>query len=271
MSKKIIPETFTRTIFTFMEKNMQEILHTCMYLFYFTIILLCLMLESIRKEWTSGKPILIFDADNREKEVDLMIPSHIMTPAIIAQMRADAGGLICCAVSHEVALRINLPFISDIYEEAGDKYDILNKMLGHGLPYGAKSSFSISLNHVKSFTGITDIDRALTISSVGDIASHVNKTDVNLKQLFIENFRLPGHVPMLRGSEGLLDKRKGHTELGLALCEMIGLPPSVTMCEMMDSNSGGALSVIDAKAYAEINGLLYISGAEIIEIWRNRA
>lgn len=223
-------------------------------------------LEEIKSAWLKKSPILLFDSEDREGEVDIMIPSHLITPNIIAQMRISAGGLICCAVSNEFAENAELPFIADLYRIQKDS--VLEKMVGHGLPYGAKSSFSVAVNHVDSFTGITDNDRALTISQVGNLAKDfVNDDSIDLKKQFSRTFRLPGHVPLLRGAQGLLENRQGHTELGLALCELLNLPPSITMCEMMDENSGNALSVQDAKLYAQEHNLLFISGEEVIKIW----
>ena len=57
--------------------------------------------------------------------------------------------------------------------------------------------------------------------------------------------------------------------MGLALCEMTDFGPSVTMCEMMDSDSGQALSVSDAKKYAEKYNIPFVSGEEIIKFWND--
>ncbi|MDD3233002.1 MAG: 3,4-dihydroxy-2-butanone-4-phosphate synthase, partial [Candidatus Methanomethylophilus sp.] len=39
----------------------------------------------------AGKIILIYDFDDRERESDLTVASQFITPAIVRQMRKDAG------------------------------------------------------------------------------------------------------------------------------------------------------------------------------------
>ncbi len=220
------------------------------------------ILQKIIQSWKINKPILLFDNPKREGEVDIMIPSEFVTPEIVNLMRKEAGGLICTALSHEVCEDIQLPFMHQLYTGITDKYPVIKGMLGHGLPYGARSSFSVNVNHINAFTGITDDDRALTISELGRFSSlHNREIDI-----FSKKFRLPGHVPILRGADGLLKNRLGHTELGLALCELGGFSPSITMCEMMGDN-GGALSINDAKDFADKNNLIYIDGQAVIDLW----
>lgn len=84
---------------------------------------------------------------------------------------------------------------------------------------------------------------------------------------FGKYFRAPGHVTLLRAAEGLLLKRKGHTEISVALAEMTGLTPVASMCEMMDDVSGESKSTDDVAEYAESNKLVFLSGAEVIEAY----
>jgi len=55
------------------------------------------------------------------------------------------------------------------------------------------------VNHRNTFTGITDNDRALTITKIGEI---VNKVLNGEKIDFGDEFRSPGHVALLRASSG---------------------------------------------------------------------
>ncbi|MHA2503955.1 MAG: 3,4-dihydroxy-2-butanone-4-phosphate synthase [Candidatus Kariarchaeaceae archaeon] len=221
-------------------------------------------LDQIRQAWEDGKFILLFDSDSREGEVDMVIPSEVVKPHHISTLRNDAGGLICTALSHEISDLLGLPYITDIYEMGNSQ---LNKMLNHGLPYGARSSFSVAINHVKSFTGITDNDRALTIRELGHMAQKFVNDELT-PDVFASKFRIPGHVPLLRGREGLIANRQGHTELSLVLCALTGFAPSATMCEMMDSKSFNALSIEDARAYAEAHDYPYIDGKTVETLWR---
>jgi 3,4-dihydroxy 2-butanone 4-phosphate synthase len=198
----------------------------------------------------AGRPVLIHDAADREGETDLVYPARGVTPAALARLRNDAGGLVCVALSDAVSEAWELPFTQDrLTHPAADVHD---------LGYDERSSFSLTVNHRDTYTGITDDDRALTVSELGRAA--VSPTEYD----FAGTFRAPGHVHLLRGAPGLLDDRLGHTELGLALAAAADLPPAVAVCEML-ADASGALSPADARAYAERNDLVYIEGSTIVE------
>lgn len=198
-----------------------------------------------------GKPVLIHDFDDREGEIDLIYPALAVKPRSIAQLRNDAGGLICLALSNEIAEMFDLPFLSD---------ELTHPASGnHNLEYDARSSFSLSVNHRDTRTGITDIDRALTITKLGEAAANPTSTD------FATEFRSPGHVHLLKAAPGLLSERKGHTELGIELAKKAGRTPAVVVCEMLDGETGRALSKADAMGYARRQNLPYLTGHDILK------
>jgi 3,4-dihydroxy 2-butanone 4-phosphate synthase len=106
---------------------------------------------------------------------------------------------------------------------------------------------------------VTDRDRARTVSALGTAATDIEGTD------FAAEFRAPGHVHVLRAAPDLLADRKGHTELGLALAKAADQPPAVAGCEMLDATSGDALSVEDAKAYAERTETPLVDGMALVQ------
>jgi 3,4-dihydroxy 2-butanone 4-phosphate synthase len=220
------------------------------------------MINKALESFKNGEIVLVFDDDNRERETDMIVASEHITPQQIATMRNQAGGLLCTALSHEMAENIGLPFMTDVMEAASKKYPMLSELSPTDIPYDEKSAFSLTINHRKTFTGITDNDRALTIN---ELAYLCQKEDY---QNFGKYFRAPGHVTLLRAAEGLLLKRKGHTEISVALTEMTGMTPVASMCEMMDDNSGESMSTDDVAQYAAKNNLVFISGAEVIEAYR---
>ena len=77
-------------------------------------------------------------------------------------------------------------------------------------PYGDHPTFSISINHKQTYTGITDRDRALTIKEMSTLYKNENQT---ILQLLLNS----GHVPLLIASNGLLSSRTGHTEMSVYL------------------------------------------------------
>ena len=153
--------------------------------------------------------------------------------------------------------------MNEIMNAASDKYPVLKTLAPNDIPYDERSSFSIWVNHRKSFTGVTDHDRAMTISEMAKMLKEERYDD------FGKTFRSPGHVCLLRGAEALLANRSGHTEIGLAMCVMAGVTPVCVVCEMMDSETGQATSFEDAKKYAEENGLVILKGDDIIDAYLN--
>jgi 3,4-dihydroxy 2-butanone 4-phosphate synthase len=174
-----------------------------------------------------------------------------VTPGAIAQLRNDAGGLVCVAVSHAVAEAFGLPFLEDALDHPTAE--------DHDLSYDDRSSFSLSVNHRDTDTGITDEDRSLTVRALASAAATPERTK------FAVEFRSPGHVTLLRAAPNLLADRRGHTELGVALAEASDVPPAVVVCEMLDDETGGALSPSDAALYAEGHGIPYLEGTGVIE------
>jgi 3,4-dihydroxy 2-butanone 4-phosphate synthase len=209
-----------------------------------------------------GEMILIYDDDRREGETDIVFPAKVVGPEHVKVMRRDGGGLICVALSSEIADRLSLPYAFEILKKAED---ILPERIIESpgdVKYDAHSSFSIWVNHRDVFTGITDRDRALTIRELGKIAEKVERGEY---VKFGEFFRSPGHVPILRASDGLLKSRRGQTELSVALAEIAGITPAMVICEMLDEEV--ALSKNKAKKYAEERGSVFLEGWEIVEAW----
>ena len=207
-----------------------------------------------------GKIILVYDSDDREGETDMVVASQFITPEHIRTMRKDAGGLICTAIHPEICNKLGIPFMVDILEFASQKFKVLKELYPNDIPYDEKSSFSITINHRKTFTGITDNDRAFTIKKLAELVKEERFND------FGKEFRSPGHVTLLRAAEGLVKNRQGHTEMTVALAEMAGLIPITTICEMM-GDDGEAMSKSETKRYAERHNLVYLSGEEIINYY----
>ncbi|KXA89262.1 3,4-dihydroxy-2-butanone 4-phosphate synthase [candidate division MSBL1 archaeon SCGC-AAA259A05] len=218
-------------------------------------------LEEVRK----GEFVLIRDSPDREDETDMVIPAESVKPQHVAQMREDAGGLICVAIHPKVADALSLPFLSEIYRSASGDHDILNSAKADDLPYDERSSFSISVNHRDTFTGITDKDRALTIKELGNLSREVLEGDSVPD--FGERFRTPGHVPLLKAASGLVSERMGQTELSVSLLELSGVIPCAVVCEMLDTGSNNALSKSKARRYSMNNDMVFLEGDEIKEYY----
>jgi 3,4-dihydroxy 2-butanone 4-phosphate synthase len=209
--------------------------------------------------------VLLHDSSNRENEVDLVISASAVKPKHVATMRRDAGGLICVALHPKIAENFGLPYLTEIYRAALSRFEILDAAKPNDIPYDERSAFSITVNHRRTFTGITDVDRALTISELGKLgASALNGPMI---AEFGRQFRSPGHVHLLRAANGLLKERKGHTELVVALAEIAGITPVVAICEMLDEKTHRALSREKAIEYGKEHGIEFLEGSDLIKVW----
>ena len=219
--------------------------------------ILCMTLESSLDSLKHGEFVLLFDSAGRENEIDMVVAAEFATPEHVARMRQHAGGLLCVAVNHNFANTLGLQYMHEILSNSS----IENKEMIMGLaPYGDHPTFSLSVNHYQTYTGITDQDRALTIREMANIFNIENK-----QKKFASSFKTPGHVPLLIASEGLLNTRQGHTEMSVYLAQVAGLTPVTAICEMMDAETYTALSVDKAEKFAKQNGIPLIDGKELLE------
>ncbi len=213
-------------------------------------------LESGLQSLKRGEFALLFDSAGRENEIDMVVAAEFVTPEHVARMRQHAGGLLCIAIDNDFGNSLGLRYMHDLLAES-----LTDKEMIMGLaPYGDRPTFSISVNHYQTYTGITDKDRSLTIQEMSKIFNVENK-----KKKFISTFKTPGHVPLLLASKGLLESRQGHTEMSIYLTKLAGLTPVTAICEMMDAETYTALSIDKAEKYAKQNAIPLIDGKELLE------
>ncbi len=230
-------------------------------------------IEAARTALARGEMILVYDADGREEETDMVIASQFATPELVRTMRQDAGGLLCTAIGADAHAKLGLPFMADLLAEAAAQHPVLRGTTPHDIRYDpSKSSFGLTINHRDTYTGITDEDRALTIRHLAEfLDAHGDLPDEQVQQAFGAQFRAPGHVILLNGSPGGLAARQGHTELSLELARQAGLAPCTSVCEMLDPASGKALGRKDAEAYAARHDLVFLTGQDILDAWTPKA
>jgi 3,4-dihydroxy 2-butanone 4-phosphate synthase len=208
----------------------------------------------------AGKFVLVHDDKGRENEIDMVVAAEQIKPQHIATMRKDAGGLVCLAIANEITAKLGLVYMHDMIAGMGKVNPVFSKLTEGKAAYGDKPSFSISVNHRSTYTGITDHDRALTISKMAEICKTIDNGAV---EEFAKNFRAPGHVPILIASKRLLHDRMGHTELCVYLAKLAGIVPAVAICEMMDSATHRALSIEAAQEYANKSNIPLIDASQL--------
>lgn len=210
--------------------------------------------DSLRR----GEFILLHDSQGREDEVDMVVAAQFVTPEHVARMRQHAGGLVCAAAEKQFADRLGIGYMHQLLGSALPP--AMQPMVSGLAPYGDHPTFSLSVNHYRTYTGVTDKDRACTIR---ELASLYGVQEPQKK--FVSSFRAPGHVPLLIASGGLLAERCGHTEMSVYLSKIAGLSPVTAICEMMDAQTYSALSVHKAKQYASNNAIPFLDGQHLLE------
>ena len=211
-----------------------------------------------------GSFVLIHDDKGREDEVDMVIAAEHIRPGHIATMRTEAGGLICLAIANEITEKLGLIYMTDILRSLTHSNSIFSRITSTKSPYGDRPSFSVSINHRKTYTGITDTDRVQTISKMAEVCSKIDSGGV---EEFANCFVAPGHVPILIASTRLLDERAGHTELSIYLMKLARLIPAAVICEMLDSTTYRALSVSKAKKYANKAGIILLESDQLLKAY----
>jgi len=227
-------------------------------------------LEAAFEALRRGEIVLLYDADGREEETDMVVASQHATPEAVRRMRMDAGGLLCTALAPEHHAALRLPYLSDLIQDAAEDNPVLRSLLPDDIRYdGSKPAFGLTLNHRGTFTGVTDDDRSLTVTALAALVADLEGIGAEAARKRLgASFRSPGHVPLLNGAPGGLATRQGHTELSLTLARLAGLVPCTTVCEMMDPRSGEARSKKDAMAYAKEHSLVFLTGQEVLEAWQ---
>ena len=213
-------------------------------------------LSNAKRSLQNGEFVIIHDAQRRENEFDIMIAAEFVTPRQISTMRRYGGGLLCLALEYGFSEALGIRYMHDILSDAA----VPQQMIMGVAPYGDHPTFSISVNHVRTWTGVTDADRARTITELAalygtdDIANH-----------FVESFRTPGHVQLLVASQGLLKDRGGHTEMSVYLTKLSGLKPAAVICEMIDYETGLAQSESVVAKYASKRNIPILEYDNIME------
>jgi len=183
----------------------------------------------------SGKPVLIQDAEGRENEVDLIVGGRFATPEIVNVALTHARGLLCVAVSSDVANRMGLTLVKTQFSSRFD------------------TGFTLSVDvREGTTTGISAQDRSATIQALAD-GTHT-----------LKDFVVPGHVfPVMALEEGVL-KRQGHTEAAIDLMKLAGVEQVAMMCEVLDTD-GRSLRGDAVRTVSEQHGWSVVSVQDILD------
>ena len=184
--------------------------------------------EEALADLKNGKIILVTDDPDRENEGDFICAAEFATTENVNFMATYGKGLICMPMAKEFVQRLQIP---QMVQQNTDNHE---------------TAFTVSIDHVKTTTGISAAERSVTaMSCVADDAKP-------------EDFRRPGHMfPLLAKENGVLE-RPGHTEATVDLCRLAGLKECGLCCEIM-RDDGTMMRKQELIALAEKWNLTFIT------------
>ncbi len=190
--------------------------------------------EEIIEDARNGRMFILVDAEDRENEGDVIIPSQMATPDIVNFMAKHARGLVCLALTQERAETLKLPMMS---RDNGTQH---------------QTAFTVSIEAKEGVTtGISAHDRARTISVAIDPTK--GQSDIVT----------PGHVFPLVARRGGVLVRAGHTEAAVDIARLAGLIPSGVICEVMNDD-GTMARLPDLVKFAQLHGMKVGTIADLI-------
>ncbi|MEM0985651.1 MAG: 3,4-dihydroxy-2-butanone-4-phosphate synthase [Pseudomonadota bacterium] len=194
-------------------------------------------IDEIIEDARNGRMYILVDAEDRENEGDLIIPSTFATPEAVNFMAKYGRGLICLAITQERGRALNLDMMARENRES----------MG--------TAFTVSIEAAEGVTtGISAADRARTIA----VATDPMKDHHDIVS--------PGHVFPLIARDGGSLVRAGHTEAAVDISRMAGLYPAGVICEIMNDD-GTMARLPELVTFAQFHGLKIGTIADLIA-WR---
>ncbi|NKB99774.1 MAG: 3,4-dihydroxy-2-butanone-4-phosphate synthase [Pseudomonadales bacterium] len=155
----------------------------------------------------AGELVVVVDDDDRENEGDLIMAASKATPEAVAFMIRHTSGILCAPLFEDQAQVLNLdPMVAR-----------------NDAPMSTAFTVSIDYKHGLT-TGISAEERATTVQALTN--SNVSAQD----------FVRPGHIFPLVARQGGTLVRSGHTEAGVDLSVLAGLPPVSLLAELVNDD-----------------------------------
>ena len=187
-------------------------------------------IEAIKK----GQMVIMCDDEDRENEGDLVYAAAFSTPEHVNFMATHARGLICVALSRDIANRLDL-----------------NPMVSSNTS-SYETAFTVSVDAKDALTGISAKERDDTIKI---LANPISKPDELVR---------PGHIFPLIAKEGGVLVRTGHTEGSVDLCRLAGLSEAGVICEII-KDDGEMARRDDLDIFAKEHDLHTVFISDIVE------
>jgi 3,4-dihydroxy 2-butanone 4-phosphate synthase/GTP cyclohydrolase II len=193
-------------------------------------------LTAALSQFKAGKFLIVTDHQDRENEGDLILLAQSATTEQIAFMVRYTSGVICAAMDSATAKRLKLPPMVKRNED------------------NHSTAFTVSVDLIKDrTTGISAQERANTLRALGSTQSSAN------------DFARPGHIFPLIAVDGGLQERAGHTEAGVALCQLTESNPVAVICELVNDD-GSMMRGAQLTEFAKTHQIEVISIDELRKI-----
>jgi 3,4-dihydroxy 2-butanone 4-phosphate synthase/GTP cyclohydrolase II len=184
-------------------------------------------------DFKNGQFLIVTDDETRENEGDLILLAQNATTEQIGFMVRHTSGVICCAITDENAKRLKLPMMVSRNEDSHE------------------TAFTVSVDLIADrTTGISAAERANTLRALANPA------------LTPTEFLRPGHIFPLVAVAGGLHQRAGHTEAGIALCELTNSYPAAVIAELVNDD-GSMMRGVALDEFAKKTSIKKISISQI--------
>ena len=196
--------------------------------------------EAVLESIARGELVIVVDDATRENEGDLIMAAAHAKPDQVAFMIRHTSGILCTPLTEEDARRFRLdPMVAR-----------------NDAPMSTAFTISIDYKHGLT-TGISAEERANTVVAL---------TNTNASP---DDFVRPGHIFPLIAKPGGVLVRSGHTEAGVDLARLAGLPPVALLAEVVHDD-GTVMRLPALQKFAKEHALRMVSIAQIIEYRQRR-
>ncbi|CAL1715552.1 unnamed protein product [Somion occarium] len=197
-------------------------------------------MEAALEAFSRGEFLVVMDDEGRENEGDLIIAASECSTEKMAWMIKHTSGYICISLPGERLEELEIPMM--VAENQDPR----------------QTAYTVTVDYkYGTTTGISAHDRALTARALASPSTQPS------------SLSRPGHLVPLRARPGGVLTRGGHTESGVDLCSLSGLPQAGLLCELVnDDEEGTMMRRDDCRRFADRWGLKMISVEMIKECRR---
>ncbi|WP_318508863.1 bifunctional 3,4-dihydroxy-2-butanone-4-phosphate synthase/GTP cyclohydrolase II [Bacillus sp. T3] len=107
-------------------------------------------IEEALEDLKNGKMVIVCDDEDRENEGDFIMLAEFATPEAVNFMAKEGRGLICAPITEDLAQKLELRPMTEVNTDTNG------------------TAFTVSIDHIKTTTGISAFERSDTIMSLLD-------------------------------------------------------------------------------------------------------